>query len=84
LWVVSPTVILGSLLVHNDLVHNDEDGVAMAGEGKAEDRIDQTKRADPEDTKVEEPVSDQVRHVPGDEPTERPPQGSVEAGGDPT
>jgi hypothetical protein len=72
-------VILGSSL----LVHNDEEGVAMAGEGKAEDRIDQTKRADTEDTKVEEPVSNQVRRVPGDEPTERPPHGSVEAGGDP-
>jgi hypothetical protein len=40
-------------------------------------------RADTEGTKVEEPVSNQVRSVPGDEPTERPPQGSVEAGGDP-
>ena len=55
----------------------------MADEGKAENRIDQTKRADTEGTKVEEPISNQVRSVPGDEPTERPPQGSVEAGGDP-
>jgi hypothetical protein len=55
----------------------------MAGEGKAEDRVDQTKHADAEDTKVEEPVTRQVRRVPGDEPTERPPQGSADAEGDP-
>lgn len=57
----------------------------MAGEG--EDRVAQTrddiKHADTEDTKVEEPVSEQVRRVPGTEPTDRPPQGSVEASGDP-
>ena len=40
-----------------------------------------TKCADTEDTEVEEPAYHQVRRVPGDQPTERPPQGSVEAGG---
>ena len=34
-----------------------------------------TKCADTEDTKVEEPAYHQVRRVPGDQPTERPPQG---------